>query len=79
MNAPSVIIFKDCSNHFNPPSNPKRNRPISLPNPENIRIHAAIADILNVSGAGNFFDEVLNTKIMKARFPLCDRDVSSKS
>ena len=52
----------------------------SLPNPEYIRIHAAIADILNVSGAGNFFfDELLNTKMMKARFPLCDRDVSSKS
>jgi hypothetical protein len=79
LNAPSVVIFKDCSNDFNPPSNRKRNGPISLPNPDYIKIHAAIADILNVSGAGIFFDELLNTRMMKARFPLCDRGVSSKS
>jgi hypothetical protein len=35
-------------------------RSISLPDPEFIRIHAAITGILNMSGAGKFFDELLD-------------------
>ena len=35
-------------------------RPLSLPNPDYIAIHATIAGVLNMSGAGRFFDELLD-------------------
>ncbi|KAF9035289.1 hypothetical protein BJ165DRAFT_1615629 [Panaeolus papilionaceus] len=36
----------------------KRSRPVDLPNPHYLAIHAAIAGVLNMSGAGKFFDEL---------------------
>ncbi|KXN89303.1 hypothetical protein AN958_05807, partial [Leucoagaricus sp. SymC.cos] len=54
------ISFEDHSNDFLSDSTRKRNPPVDLPNPQHIAIHAAIAGILNMSGAGRFFDELLN-------------------
>jgi hypothetical protein len=55
------VVFVDRSSDFTvPANNRKRVRSISLPDPEFIRIHAAIAGILNMSGAGKFFDELLD-------------------
>lgn len=61
-----LVTFRDRSNDF--PAQPeagshstrKRSRPLSVPNPDYIAIHAAIAGILNMSGAGKFFDELLD-------------------
>ncbi|KDR73281.1 hypothetical protein GALMADRAFT_251878 [Galerina marginata CBS 339.88] len=39
----------------------KRKPPVDLPNPIYIQIHAAIAGILNMSGAGRFLDALLDT------------------
>ena len=60
LHAPAFVSFRDHSDDFNSGSTSKRNRPVSLPDPEYIRIHAAIAGILNMSGAGKFFDELLD-------------------
>ncbi|PPQ92957.1 hypothetical protein CVT25_000220 [Psilocybe cyanescens] len=49
----------DRSNDFPSSSTRKRNRSIDLPNPLYIHIHATIAGVLNMSGAGKFFDELL--------------------
>ncbi|KAG5649626.1 hypothetical protein H0H81_002791 [Sphagnurus paluster] len=54
------ISFKDHSDDFSPHSTRKRNLPVDLPDPHLIAIHAAIAGILNMSGAGKFFDELLD-------------------
>jgi hypothetical protein len=54
------ITFVDRSNDFLPDSTRKRGRPVDLPDPRYIEIHAAIAGILNMSGAGKFFDELLD-------------------
>ncbi|KAF8076877.1 hypothetical protein FPV67DRAFT_1473008, partial [Lyophyllum atratum] len=54
------ISFEDHSNDFLPDSTRKRKAPVDLPDPHNIAIHAAIAGILNMSGAGRFFDELLD-------------------
>ncbi|KAF8076872.1 hypothetical protein FPV67DRAFT_1472998 [Lyophyllum atratum] len=53
------ISFKDHSNDFLPDSTRKRNAPVDLPDPRNIAVHASIAGILDMSGAGRFFDELL--------------------
>ncbi|KAF8874715.1 hypothetical protein CPB84DRAFT_1797264 [Gymnopilus junonius] len=53
------ISFQDHGNDFLPASMHKRNRPVNLPDPSYIAIHAAIAGVLNMSGAGRFFDELL--------------------
>jgi hypothetical protein len=54
------ITLEDHSNELNiSDSIHKRNPPINLPDPHYIEIHAAIADILDKSGAGKFFDELL--------------------
>jgi len=52
----NLVIFVD---HSEGPTR-KRGRPIDLPNPNYIAIHAAIAEVLNMSGAGRFFDELLD-------------------
>lgn len=54
------ISFEDHSNDFLSDSTRKRNPPVDLPDPHCIAIHAAIAGILNMSGAGRFFDELLD-------------------
>ena len=55
------VVFMDQNGDFTVPANSrKRVRSISLPDPEFIRIHAAITGILNMSGAGKFFDELLD-------------------
>ena len=55
------MVSVDQSTNFTvPANNRKRARSISLPDPEFIRIHAAITGILNMSGAGKFFDELLD-------------------
>ncbi|KAF8076873.1 hypothetical protein FPV67DRAFT_436472, partial [Lyophyllum atratum] len=55
------VSFKDHSTGFLPDSTRKRNaRAVDLPDPHNIAIHAAIAGVLNMSGAGRFFDELLD-------------------
>jgi hypothetical protein len=53
------ISFEDYSNDFLSGSTRKRNPPVDLPDPHHIAIHAAIAEVLNLSGAGRFFDELL--------------------
>ncbi|KAF5378191.1 hypothetical protein D9615_007500 [Tricholomella constricta] len=53
------VEFKDHSEKFQDDKGRKRGREISLPNPRYLRIHAAIAGILHMSGAGIFFDELL--------------------
>jgi len=53
------ISFEDHSNDFLSDSTCKRNPPVDLPDPRHIAIHAAIAGILHMSGAGRFFDELL--------------------
>jgi hypothetical protein len=54
------ITFEDHSNDFLSDSTRKRNPPVDLPNPHYIAIHAAIAGILHMSGAGRFLDELLD-------------------
>jgi len=54
------VTFVDHSNDFPSGSNHKSNRTFDLPNPQCIAIHAAIAGVLNMSGAGRFFDELLD-------------------
>jgi hypothetical protein len=55
------ITFEDRSNNFSDSTrNLKRKAPVDLPNPCYIGIHAAIVGILNMSGAGKFFDELLD-------------------
>jgi hypothetical protein len=54
------ISFKDHSNDFSSDSTRKRRRPVDMPDPHYIAIHAAIAGVLNMSGAGRFFDELLS-------------------
>ncbi len=56
----NLVTFRDKSDDFSSGSTRKRNRTISLPNPHYIAIHAAIAGILHMSGAGKFFDELLD-------------------
>jgi hypothetical protein len=55
------VEFKDRSEEFQDQgtSRRKRKRDISLPDPHYIKIHAAVAGILHMSGAGKFFDELL--------------------
>ncbi|KAF8867688.1 hypothetical protein CPB84DRAFT_1970401 [Gymnopilus junonius] len=53
------ISFHDHSNDFLSDSTCKRNLPVNLPDHHHIAIHAAIAEVLNMSGAGRFFDELL--------------------
>ena len=55
----NLITFRDHSDDFSSGSNRKIKRPIPLPNPDYIAIHATIAEILNMSGADRFFDELL--------------------
>jgi hypothetical protein len=56
----NCISFEDHSNDFLPDSTHKRNPPMDMPDPHYIATHAAIAEVLNMSGAGRFFDELLN-------------------
>jgi hypothetical protein len=53
------ISFEDHSNDFLSDSAHKRIPPGDMPDPHHIAIHAAIAGVLNMSGAGSFFDELL--------------------
>ena len=58
-----LVTFRDHSNDFNSESSDshrKRKRPVALPNPLYISIHATLAGVLNMSGAGRFFDELLD-------------------
>ena len=58
-NAP--VIFEDKSIRFFSPADARKwSRSIPLPDPNLIAIHAAIAGILNMSGAGKIFDELLD-------------------
>ncbi|KAF8867689.1 hypothetical protein CPB84DRAFT_1811096 [Gymnopilus junonius] len=54
------ISFQDHGNDFLPASTRKRNHPVNLPDPRYFAIHAAIAGVLNMSGGGRFFDELLD-------------------
>ncbi|KIJ91979.1 hypothetical protein K443DRAFT_126075 [Laccaria amethystina LaAM-08-1] len=54
-----LVTFADHSGDFIPGSSRKKPRSIPLPNPRYLAIHAAIAGILHMSGAGKFFDELL--------------------
>ncbi|EDR06274.1 uncharacterized protein LACBIDRAFT_328943 [Laccaria bicolor S238N-H82] len=54
-----LITFEDHSGDFISGSSRKRPRSIPLPNPHYLAIHAAIAGILHMSGAGKFFNELL--------------------
>ncbi|KAK7676795.1 hypothetical protein QCA50_020263 [Cerrena zonata] len=51
------VVFRDRSGEFL--RTQKRSRTLSVPDPRFIAIHAAIAGILHMSGAGEFFDELL--------------------
>lgn len=54
--------FRDYSNEVSSGSTHKKNptKPIALPNPTYLTLHAAIAEILHASGAGSFFDAILD-------------------
>ncbi|KIM46724.1 hypothetical protein M413DRAFT_261455 [Hebeloma cylindrosporum] len=55
------ITFMDHSHDFSQGSTGKRrNCSLELPNRDFSAIHAAIAEVLNMSGAGRFFDVLLN-------------------
>ncbi|KAF8885588.1 hypothetical protein BD779DRAFT_1532590 [Infundibulicybe gibba] len=57
-----IVEFRDRSTEFQTGQakpNRKRAREIPLPEPCYLRIHAVIAGILHMSGAGKFFDELL--------------------
>ena len=54
------VTFVDHSDEFSQKATDKRSHPIDLPNPNYFAIHAAIAGVLNMSGAGRFFDELLD-------------------
>jgi len=54
------VIFEDKSSRFSSPADVRNRSPsIPLPDPNLIAIHAVIAGILNMSGAGKWFDELL--------------------
>ena len=55
-----LVTFEDHSGDFIAGSSRKRRRSIPLPNPHYLAIHAAIAGVLHMSGAGRFFDELLD-------------------
>ncbi|KAF8956807.1 hypothetical protein BDZ97DRAFT_1737811 [Flammula alnicola] len=67
--ADALVTFRDRSGEFRSSKSQKRVREIALPDPHLISIHAAIAGILHMSGAGKFFDELLD------RYQDKDRDV----
>ena len=55
------VTFVDHSEEFQDPREPgsrKRPHEVSLPDPQLIAIHAAIAGVLHMSGAGGFFDNL---------------------
>jgi hypothetical protein len=54
-----LVTFEDHSGDFISGSSRKRLRSIPLPSPHYLAIHAAIAEVLHMSGAGKFFDELL--------------------
>ncbi|KIM40821.1 hypothetical protein M413DRAFT_27957 [Hebeloma cylindrosporum] len=57
------VIFVDHSEDFPASAAERRKRArcsFDLPNPVYLSIHAAIAEVLNMSGAGRFFDELLD-------------------
>ncbi|KAF4613468.1 hypothetical protein D9613_007421 [Agrocybe pediades] len=54
------VSFEDHSNQFPLDYTDKERSPVKLPDPCFIAIHAAIAGILHMSGAGKFFDELLD-------------------
>lgn len=69
----NLVTFRDHSDDFNSDSSRKRKRPVSLPNPDYIAIHTTIAGVLNMSGAGRFFDELLDKyKDDEGEVPLYD-------
>jgi hypothetical protein len=54
-----IVVFRDRSAEFEQSSSRKRKAPeIDLPDPQFIAIHAAIAEVLHMSGAGGFLDEL---------------------
>ncbi|PPQ82963.1 hypothetical protein CVT26_005376, partial [Gymnopilus dilepis] len=61
----ALVVFEDKSSQFlQAPSNSlKRSFPISLPDEKLIAIHAAIAGLMHMSGAGRFFDELFRRYI----------------
>ena len=56
----NLVVFRDHSNDSEPSGSRKRKRSVALPDPKFISIHATLAGIFNMSGAGRFFDELLN-------------------
>ena len=55
-----LITFRDCSNDFSlSNASHEQKCDIPLPNPRYLAIHAAIAEILHTSAAGEFFDSLL--------------------
>ncbi len=55
-----LITFRDRSNDFSLSSTShEQKRDIPLPNPRYLAIHAAVAEILHMSAAGQFFDDLL--------------------
>ena len=58
-----VVEFKDHTGEFQADrgqsSRRKRPREVPLPEPHYIRLHATIAGVLHMSGAGKFLDELL--------------------
>ncbi|KAJ3500414.1 hypothetical protein NLJ89_g9808 [Agrocybe chaxingu] len=55
------ITFRDHSkDHAAENSKKRKTAPIDLPDPRFLAIHAAVAGVLHMSGAGRFFDELLD-------------------
>jgi hypothetical protein len=57
-----LVTFRDHSDDFSsePSGSSRKRKPIPLPNPKYISIHATLAGVMNMSGAGRFFDELLD-------------------
>ena len=55
-----LVTFENHSGDFISGSSCKEPRSIPLPNPHYLAMHAAIAGVLHMSGAGKFFDELLS-------------------
>ena len=73
-----LVTFEDHSGDFISGPSCKEPRSIPHPNPHYLAIHAAIAGVLHMSGAGQFFDEVLNENKDKVHPIRCRLDLERK-
>ncbi|KAF8638664.1 hypothetical protein AX17_002045 [Amanita inopinata Kibby_2008] len=66
---PRTIEFKNYSNEFQTTGSQRKTPEIPLPNPLFIKIHAAVAGILHMSGATGFLDKIYDDYDRPGRVP----------